>query len=105
MFRFDPVEYLCSKSAKSCPRQASLASTKTFKESAPANDGLFRIDTLRKIEHCAMIVHIDGDLLAGLRMQDCERGTHRDGVIAFASCAEERANNAFLRVGAAEVVI
>jgi len=74
-------------------------------ESAPADNGFFRIDALRKIEHCAMIVHIDGDLLARLRMQHCECGTHRDGVIALISCAEECANNALLGIGATEVVI
>jgi hypothetical protein len=52
-----------------------------------------------------MIVHIDGDLLARLRMQHRECGTHGDGVIALISCAEESANNALLGIGAAEVVI
>jgi hypothetical protein len=76
-----------------------------LKKGAPADYGFFRINTLRKIEHCAMIVHIDGDLLAGLRMQHRERGPHRDCVITFTSCAEEGADDALLRVCAAEVVV
>ena len=39
-----------------------------YEECAPADNGFLRIDTLRKLEHCAVIVHIDGDLLTSLRM-------------------------------------
>ena len=100
MFKFDPVEYLSQVLVKHPP-----ASWGKKKRRVPADDGFFRVDTLREIEHRAVVVHIDRDLLARLRMQHRERGAHRDGIIALVSCAEERANDALLGVGAAEVVV
>jgi hypothetical protein len=71
------------------------------RKGSPADDGFFRVDTLREIEHRAVIVHIDGDLFTRLRMQHRECGTHRDGIIAFISCTEERADDALLGICAA----
>lgn len=67
----------------------------------PADNGFLRIDTLRKLKHCAVIVHIDGDLLASLRMQHRECGTDRDCTIALASRAEKGTDNALLGTCAA----
>lgn len=97
MFKFDPVEYLSQVLIKHPPAGK--------KRRVPADDGFFRVDTLREIEHRAVVVHIDCDLLARLRMQHRERGAHRDGIVALVSCAEERADDALLGVGAAEVVV
>lgn len=52
-----------------------------------------------------MVVHIDRNLLARLRMQHRKRSAHRDGIVALVACAEERADDALLGVRAAEVVV
>lgn len=72
-----------------------------YEKCAPADNGFLRIDTLRKLEHCAVIVHIDGDLLTSLRMQHRECGTHRDCVIALASCTKKGTDNPLLGTCAA----
>jgi hypothetical protein len=48
-----------------------------------------------------VIVHIDGDLLTSLRMQHRECGTHRDCVIALASCTKKGTDNPLLGTCAA----
>ena len=75
------------------------------RKSAPANNGFLRVDTLREVEHQAVIIHIDGDLFTRLRMQHRECGTHRDCVIAFTSCAKECADDALLGICAAKVMV
>jgi hypothetical protein len=101
VFKFDPVEYLSQVLVK----LRASTSRMTRRISAPADDGFFRVDTLGEIEHRAVVVHIDRHLLTRLRMQHRECGAHRDGIVAFISCAEERANDALLGVCAAEVVV
>ena len=74
-------------------------------ECAPANNRFFRVDTLREIEHHAVIIHIDGDLFTCLRMQHRECGTHRDSVITFTSCAKECADDALLGICTSQVMV
>jgi hypothetical protein len=52
-----------------------------------------------------VIIHIDGNLFTRLRVQHRECGTHRDGVITFNSCTEERADDTLLTICAAQVVV
>lgn len=60
---------------------------------------------MRKFEHCAVIVHINGDLLAGLRVQHRKSGAHRDRVVALISCTKEGSDDALLGIRAAQVVV
>ena len=60
---------------------------------------------MREVEHRAVIIHVDGDLLTRLGMQDRECGTDRDGVIAFIPCAKEGTYDTLLGICAAEIVV
>ena len=100
MFKFDPVEYL-SRQRGRCVKLSASTSRVPPRKDAPADDRLFRVHSLRELEHRAVIIHIDGDLFTRLGMQHRECGTHRDGVIAFTPCTEERADDALLGICAA----
>ena len=54
----------------------------------PADDDLLGMHFMVEIVHCAVVLHVDGNLLAGLAVQDSERRPHLD--FSVVARAQER---------------
>lgn len=70
---------------------------------SPSNNDLLRVDLVVQIVHCAVVLHVDGDLLVRLAVQYCERGPDFD--LGLVTRPKEGTDDALLRVISAQVVV